>query len=449
MILVTHTHTHFLNITNKPPGTLGANLPSEVGFKWRDKIRKFFRKRCAHCGDKAKRPWHVNLKIFRLCKKCGDVWDLTQKLPSLSLEEHNKVMSKFDSVLKKARLKGRHCQWWHVYIREEAKRIYENSTAGLDVELQDFASADDEEEEEEEVVVVEEKEEEEMIDIEKKRRRKRKRKKKKEDEDEEIIEIDDLKHYSSDETFEENEKLWRPGENVVWVNRRNGEEKLRWSKMKYGIMLPERETNKYYIARTRNGRFKKMMKTDIVSWRMKYAHWRGDGPPLGGVEERPYRRKANSPTPKLGLWKFSDSSSAEETTKEVDVRPPLLQTDVATKQDVFDDDDEIDIEEKVVEKSEQSQPPPPETNDDDDEEEEAPVFIPPPQPQDPTTSKRSKPTCALGVRVKFRATDHEDTWMIGMIIGLSEDSCGTKYCDVLLDSGSCVTQEESKLYLCD
>ena len=87
-------------------------------------------------------------------------------------------MSKFDSVLKKARLKGRHCQWWHVYIREEAKRIYENATAGLDVERQDFASADDEEEEEEEddeVVVVEEKEEEEMIDIEKKRRRKRKR----------------------------------------------------------------------------------------------------------------------------------------------------------------------------------------------------------------------------------------------------------------------------------
>ena len=201
----------------------------------------------------------MNLKIFRLCKKCGDVWDLTQKLPSLSLEQHNKVISKFDSVLKKARLKGRHCQWWHVYIREEAKRIYENSTAGLDVELQDFASADDEEEEEgEEVVMIEE--EEEMIEIEKKIG-KRKRKKRKE---EEIIEIDDLKHYSSDETFEENEKLWRPGENVVWVNRRNGEEKLRWSKMKYGIMLPERETNEYYIARTRNGRFKKLMKTDIV-----------------------------------------------------------------------------------------------------------------------------------------------------------------------------------------
>ena len=152
------------------------------------------------------------------------------------------------------------------------------------------------------------------------------------------------------------------------------------------------------------------------------------------------------------MWKFSDSSSAEEITKEkegTDVYPPLLQTDVATKQDALDDDDEIDIEEKVVEESEQSQPP--ETNDsNDDEVEDAPVFIPAPQPQDPTTtSKRSKPTCALGVRVKFRATDHEDTWTIGMIIGLSEDDFGTKYCDVLLDSGSCVTQEESKLYLCD
>ena len=201
------SHTHFLYITEKPSGTLGANLPSEVGFKWRDKIRKFFRKRCAHCGDKAKRPWHVNLKIFRLCKKCGDVWDLTQKLPSLSLEEHNKVMSKFDSVLKKARLKGRHCQWWHVYIREEAKRLYIKSTVELDVESC-FGSADDEEEEEED-------------DDE-------------EEEESKMIEVDEWIPYSSDKTFNENEDNWRMGENVVWVNRRNGVGTLRWNDLKYG-----------------------------------------------------------------------------------------------------------------------------------------------------------------------------------------------------------------------
>ena len=211
ILRVSNIHTFYEHSSNTiiyiNTGTIGTNLPSSLDVKWRHTVRNFFRKSCAHCGMKAERPWHVNLKIFRLCKKCGDVWDSTETLPLLSLERHNKIISKFDRLIKQARLGGGYCHWWHVYIREEAKRLYIKSTVELDVESC-FGSADDEEEEEED-------------DDE-------------EEEESKMIEVDEWIPYSSDKTFNENEDNWRMGENVVWVNRRNGVGTLRWNDLKYG-----------------------------------------------------------------------------------------------------------------------------------------------------------------------------------------------------------------------
>ena len=213
---------------------------------------------------------------------------------------------------------------------------------------------------------------------------------------------------------------------------------------------------------------------------MKYFHWRGDGPPLNSKHNKP--RKKNTT---LGERNLSSNSCSVEgvvkTFKEIDVEEekiveseeplPEMSTNISTD-DAFK---EIDVEEKIVE----SEEPLPEMNahisterkdddddDDDDDDVSTPqpvdtdtmntlhdkvkdsVYIPPPQQcQDDRPNKRTKPTCALGVRVKYRATNHDDTWIKGMIVSLSVDKLGTKYCDVLLDSGSCFRLEQSKLYL--
>jgi len=232
------------NIKNKLSKEM---LPNAVPTKMK-RIRKFFRTCCAHCGDRAKALWHSNLKIFRVCSKCSDMWKSSQKFPTLSLEQSAKIVSKFDRVLKDARV-HREKQWWHVFIRSEAKRNYENRTK-FDVDSY-FGSEEEEEEEEKE-------EGEEMAYS-------------------DVVEADKLKYYDSDETYEEDESLWKPGEDVCWINRRDGHGSLRWSKIFYGKMVPELETDDYYVAKARNGLTRHLWKTDIVSWRIKYTHWRNVG----------------------------------------------------------------------------------------------------------------------------------------------------------------------------